>query len=236
MNTPFIAYKGFDKDLKCRGFQYSTDQTFTLDSPPQVCGQGLHFCFDLEKVFSYYPDDGNNRFFEVEILGEYKRSDDKGSTNSLRLIREIDVKKHQLEAAINKFLELSAHCGDLILGGSLSLMVQGHIPLRKSSDLDVVCHRYFEFPGAVIKGESFSQDNDAIKVFFNGENFDFFIIPQVVYKTVDFNGKSIKVQSSAQIIEAKLKYFNKGITKHKQDIIDFLSPKPVEDIDSSLPF
>lgn len=37
-----VAYKGFDKDFRCRGMQYAIGQTFTHDGPVEACESGLH--------------------------------------------------------------------------------------------------------------------------------------------------------------------------------------------------
>ena len=38
------GYKGFDKNLKCRGFQYEIGKEFEEDVKPECCERGFHFC------------------------------------------------------------------------------------------------------------------------------------------------------------------------------------------------
>ena len=39
-----IAYKGFDKDFKCRGFQYEVGNTYEMDDDVECCSRGFHAC------------------------------------------------------------------------------------------------------------------------------------------------------------------------------------------------
>lgn len=50
-----IGYKGFEKDLTCRGYQYTVGQVHTMDaSCVRICLSGFHFCrFPLD-VLQYY--------------------------------------------------------------------------------------------------------------------------------------------------------------------------------------
>lgn len=50
-----IAYKGFEQDLTCRGFQYEIGKTYVFDGLPKLCEQGFHYCYSLLDVFTYYP-------------------------------------------------------------------------------------------------------------------------------------------------------------------------------------
>ena len=51
----FYAFKGFEHDLSCRGFQYEIGKTYVFDGPPLKCVQGFHYCTSLRDVFIYYP-------------------------------------------------------------------------------------------------------------------------------------------------------------------------------------
>ncbi len=68
------AYKGFDKNLQCRGFQYEIGKEYELPEgeTPDVCKRGFHACENPLEVLNYYflNDDANfARFCEVEQSG-----------------------------------------------------------------------------------------------------------------------------------------------------------------------
>ena len=63
------GFKGFDKDLKCRDFQYEIGKEYSYTGEVELCSSGFHFCEHPLDVFSYYPP-GTSRFAEVEGSGE----------------------------------------------------------------------------------------------------------------------------------------------------------------------
>ena len=67
------AYKGMDKDMKCRGFQYEIGKEYETDKA-DACKSGFHACEYPLDVFRYYPP-ATSRFFEVEQSGELDKSD-----------------------------------------------------------------------------------------------------------------------------------------------------------------
>ena len=75
------AYKGFNPDMTCRGFQYEVGKEYEIEGDIQVCERGFHACeFPLE-VLDYYPifgDKGENKFCEVEQSGTVDKEE--GST------------------------------------------------------------------------------------------------------------------------------------------------------------
>ena len=90
------GYKGFDKDLKCRDYQYETGKEYEQPGQPRCCDNGFHFCENPFDVFSYYSLDGQNRFCEVEAIGEIHKqldSDDtKVATSKIKIGAEIGIK------------------------------------------------------------------------------------------------------------------------------------------------
>ena len=52
------AYKGFDKDFKCRDFQYEVGRLYTFDGKTSICHAGFHACVEPIDVLRFYckPD------------------------------------------------------------------------------------------------------------------------------------------------------------------------------------
>ena len=68
------SYKGFDKNLKCRDFQYEIGKEYEMDGEIKVCSRGFHACESPLEVFDYYPMIGS-RFCEVEQDGNISKED-----------------------------------------------------------------------------------------------------------------------------------------------------------------
>ena len=60
------AYKGFDENMQCRGFQYEEGKTYETDKA-ELCETGFHACTSPLNVFAYYPPGKNSKYHEVEI-------------------------------------------------------------------------------------------------------------------------------------------------------------------------
>ena len=63
------SYKGFDKDMKCRGFQYEVGKEYEMDGEIKCCNRGFHACKSPMEVWDYY-DMLNSRYAEVEQSGK----------------------------------------------------------------------------------------------------------------------------------------------------------------------
>ena len=63
------SYKGFDKNMQCRGFQYEVGKEYDMDGEIKCCNRGFHACKSPIKVWDYY-DMLNSRFAEVEQSGK----------------------------------------------------------------------------------------------------------------------------------------------------------------------
>ena len=63
------SYKGFDKNMQCRGFQYEVGKEYEMDGEIKCCNRGFHACKSPLEVWDYY-DMLNSRFAEVEQSGK----------------------------------------------------------------------------------------------------------------------------------------------------------------------
>ena len=87
------AYKGFDKDLKCRGFQYEIGKEYE-EKEAEACEKGFHACENPLEVFRYYPPCDGNRYCEVEQDGELSKhgGDSKVASTKIKIGVELGLK------------------------------------------------------------------------------------------------------------------------------------------------
>ena len=100
------GYKGFDKDLKCRGYQYEVGGVHETDEKPVRCtDNGFHFCENPLDVFGYYSP-ADSRYCEVEGDGDIDKDnqDSKVAASRLRIGLEIGL-KGLIEAGVKFILE-----------------------------------------------------------------------------------------------------------------------------------
>ena len=86
------AYKGFDKDLKCREFQYEVGKEFEEENA-SLCKKGFHACENPLDTFRYYAPT-NSRYCEVDVddNGERNSDDTKICGNHIKIGAEIGLK------------------------------------------------------------------------------------------------------------------------------------------------
>ena len=96
-DTAVKSYKGFDADLKCRGFQFEVGKEYHHQGNVLACWSGFHSCEYPLEVFSYYPPIGN-RFAIVCASGNLSRNegDSKMASSDIAVIEEIDL--HRLSS------------------------------------------------------------------------------------------------------------------------------------------
>jgi hypothetical protein len=75
---PVIGFKGFDKELKCRDFQYEIGKEYETNKS-EICSTGFHFCENPLDIFNYYAP-AESRFAQVEGSGDISKKEDDTDT------------------------------------------------------------------------------------------------------------------------------------------------------------
>ena len=87
------AYKGFDKNMQCRGFQFEEGKTYHEDEA-ELCKRRFHACENPLDVFGYYAPGKNSIYREVELedVSEERNSDDtKVCAKTIKIGAKLDV-------------------------------------------------------------------------------------------------------------------------------------------------
>ena len=92
------AFKGFNRNedgtLSCRNFTYEVGKTYKHDGEIILCKSGFHACHELHQCWSFYPNNGDNVFCEVECGGdiiESKEGNGKLVCSEITILREVDM-------------------------------------------------------------------------------------------------------------------------------------------------
>jgi len=128
------AYKAFDANLQCRGFQFEVGKTYTHDGPVEACKGGFHACESPMDVWDYYPiiqDDGTlTRYAEVEVAGDISREGDKLAAAQITIKAELrlsDFVRLAVAAIIDATEGKSSACQNAQIGsrGDYDRIVSG---------------------------------------------------------------------------------------------------------------
>ena len=94
------AYKGFNKDMTCRDFQYEEGKEYKTERA-SVCNEGFHSCKYPLDVFSYY-NPADSEYHEVEVSGEIDEAEDdsKIASTYIKIGAKLDI-VGLVKAAIN---------------------------------------------------------------------------------------------------------------------------------------
>jgi hypothetical protein len=87
-----VAYKGFNTDWTCRGFQYEIGKSYEHDGEVHACNSGFHACEHPLHVLRYYRP-AFSKFAIVEQSGEVSRhaDDSKVASSRIAVKAEIDI-------------------------------------------------------------------------------------------------------------------------------------------------
>lgn len=205
-----IGYKGLSENMTAtQGFSWGEPkETYEIDKvygkenkeKPRLCtSDGYHYCNDLEDVFHHYPRNGKNRFFKIEVLGNYTDDRDyerKSITTSFRIIEELnedffkewdskaderkeirDVRRMETNLKLEAVKMIQTKYPTFHVGGSIGLFLHG-IRLKRwtektSSDIDMVSP-YFVLPEFNTENEDDEDemDIDYIEAKASGNDFN----------------------------------------------------------------
>ena len=85
------TYKGFKKDLTCRGFQYEVGKEYEIKGELKMCENGFHACESPIEVFDHY-DMIDSRFCEVDQSGEIKKEEStKICSSKIKIVAELKL-------------------------------------------------------------------------------------------------------------------------------------------------
>ena len=109
MSETITGFKGFDKDLKCRDYQYEVGKKFEEEGKIEACSNGFHFCENPLDVLGYYPpygEKGSSRYCIVKGSGNIDRDGDdtKVACSKLYISAEIGL-KGIIEAGVKFILD-----------------------------------------------------------------------------------------------------------------------------------
>ncbi|EMW7501592.1 hypothetical protein AAFP58_002633 [Salmonella enterica] len=120
MTKEIVTFKGFNKDLKCRDFQFEIGKTFHHEGKVEACGSGFHACECPFDVFSYYSP-ADSRFAETISFGITDREEDgdtKIASASITIKAELTLPQfiqrgiEWIWSKIDKSLEQQIMCGN----------------------------------------------------------------------------------------------------------------------------
>jgi len=257
-----LGFKGTDNNMQLNKVQFEIGKTYYIDDKGETqelpegynvikskleldSSKAISYWNELDEVFNHYSNNGSNRFFKIEILGEFKEDTHKNTTRCIKFLEEIGEKelKEIRKAKESERLDEAMHLStvktlqesnpNLIVGGSISLYLQG-VRLERfrdgEADYDFILPFYqiLKADGLDIESgeDRFSSSDYNESIYIDGVKADVRIDPNQKYELLEYKGFTYKIVPLISIIEAKARYaLQKWGSKHVQDIKEMILNK-----------
>ena len=89
-NKEIIAYKGFNQDWTCRGYQYEVGKTYVHKGDVKACESGFHACEYPLDVLRYYSP-AVSKFAVVKMSGKTSKDSDDTKIASAKITIETEI-------------------------------------------------------------------------------------------------------------------------------------------------
>lgn len=223
MNKVF-GVKGFDKSMYCRKQQYEIGEVYEMPDKPKLCSKGFHYSENVKDCFSFYPNNGSNRFCLVEILGDVDKGVGKCATNKIKIIRELTQEEILSKPDVSAIKLKELNNMGYVIGGSMALKIHGYRIDRDISDIDLIIKE--NIPDKIEKdfyGYSSLKKFSGLDSIFGfvglfGEKYDIIQSNTMAPVKRTYCGVELLIQDEHEIWLAKLKYALNGSLKHMKDI------------------
>lgn len=85
------AYKGFNRDMTCRGFQYNEGETYHTDKV-ELCEGGFHACeYPLDVLTYYLPSRSVYHEVELDEVSDERKDDSKVCAKTIKIGARMDI-------------------------------------------------------------------------------------------------------------------------------------------------
>jgi hypothetical protein len=174
------AYKGFDKDFKCRDFQYEVGQSYTFDGKTSICFAGFHACVEPIDVLRFYCKPGSKyavvdveqtadiSHLETEFRKKHLKNDSKIVGDQISIEKEItidDLIQEQVKrvAAHSTTRDIVVtDCANIVASDNDMYKSETATSISKTRQNAISCSASFEHALAVSTGtRSISASNSA---------------------------------------------------------------------------
>ncbi|AGO47696.1 hypothetical protein Phi4:1_gp159 [Cellulophaga phage phi4:1] len=206
----------------------------------------IHYCDNFSDCQNWAKPKYHTRFFEIQVLGRFKNELTKSGTTHIKILKELSesdiksLKEKALENAVDTILglkklrKLQKAFPNLIVGGSISLFLQG-VKLgrltardRDPSDFDLISPYWInlEDVGAELLDSKNSGNSFNETYTYEGIKLDLAISNTSKFSIVEHNGHKYKVNSIFEILGHKISYATqKNGHKHRKDIMEIIGIK-----------
>nr|DAF31722.1 MAG TPA: hypothetical protein [Caudoviricetes sp.] len=127
------AYKGFDRNMRCRGFQFEEGKTYETDKA-ELGKAGFHACENPLDVWNYYPPADGCEYYEVEledVSGDRNSGDSNVCGKRIRIGAKLGIK-----GIVNAFVNLCIEKTQKREGAQKTLIDNGEKGARIGSSGD----------------------------------------------------------------------------------------------------